>query len=84
MNTLIHAATVGQAVDDAFERIRLVKTDIRIAGPVLQSNNQTANGGYAGEITSFLLVRIYRVIFLCRDELIIEIKVIKLPFDQLV
>jgi hypothetical protein len=44
---------------------------VAVAVTVFDVNGEIANGGYAGELTVGMLVAALRVVFVCRDKLVV-------------
>lgn len=49
--------------------------DVRIGIMVLDSYDETSNCGHAGKVAVSFLVRIFRILLACLNELVVEVKV---------
>ena len=58
---------------DALKRVALVKTDVGVSVPVLDSHYAVADEGYAGTVAREMLVCHLRIVLLRPDELMVKV-----------
>ena len=72
-----------QAVEQPFERVRLMEPDVGVAVTVLDPRDDAANGGHPREVAVRLLVGIFRVLLVSGYELVVKVKVDAVPGIEL-
>ena len=70
-----HTALGLEPAYDAAQCVLLMELDIRIGIAVLDVYDETSNCGYAGKVAVSFLVRVFRILLACLNELVVEVKV---------